>query len=163
SSAGSESLDLYALATDRSSEIVSRFRERWLASFEESEVDYVLPQFADRPDAVYDSPSELIARLLAEPAQPHSLYWRNPRPGHLPHAMLFFTTDGGLIAGLAVATEDSDLAGATLRELAQSVDARYGYALGEAPPPGTASEFKEQARTMRILPPAASMTASVAQ
>ena len=64
--------------------------------------------------------------------------------------MLFFTTDGGLIAGLTVATEDLDRASTTLRQLAQSVDARYGYATGEQPPPDTTSEFKAIARTAEV-------------
>lgn|SRR5262249_14405856 len=122
--------------------------------FEESAIEYEFPRFADRPDAVYNSPWELIERLLAEPSQPHSLYWMNPRGGHVLHGMLFFTADAGLIAGLTVSTEDLDVAEKTLRELAQSVDARYGYALGDSPPPDTASEFKAEARSTNpeILP-----------
>jgi len=116
----------------------------------------VFPQYSDRPDAVYDSPWPLIDQLLAEPTQHHSLYWRNPRLGHVLNAMLFFTTDGGLIAGLTVATEDPDLAGTTLRQLARSVDARYSYATWEQPPPATASEFKANAlnteSSTRLLP-----------
>jgi hypothetical protein len=149
---GTESLDLYALAGDRSHEVVAHFRERWLGGFEASEDDYVFPQFTDEPEAVYTSPWELIDRLLAEPTQPHSLYWRNPRPGHVLHAMLFFTSDNGLIAGLTVDTDDPNIAGATLRQLADSVDARYGYAKWEQPPPDTASEFKAETRTTEFLP-----------
>ena len=141
----SESLDLYALAGERSREVVGRFRDQWLTGFEESAAEYEFPRFADRPDAVYDSPWDLIDRLLADPTQPHSLYWRNPRSGPVLHAMLFFTTDGSLIAGLTVATEDQDRAGAMLRQLAGSVEARYGYALAEAPPPDSASEFRTKA------------------
>jgi hypothetical protein len=143
-------LDLYALAGERSHDVVRRFRDRWLTSFEPSAAEYEFPQYSDRPDAVYSSPWELIDRLLAAPEQPHSLYWRNPRPGHELHAMLFFTTDGGLIAGLTVATADPDRARTTLRRLAQSVDARYGYATWEEPPPDTASGFKARARKAEI-------------
>ena len=119
-------------------------------SFEPSAAEYEFPQYSDRPDAVYCSPWELIDRLVAAPDQPHSLYWRNRRSAHELHAMLFFTTDGGLIAGLTVATADPNRAGATLRRLAQSVDAHYGYATWEQPPPDTTSEFKTRARTAEI-------------
>jgi hypothetical protein len=112
----------------------------------------VIPQYSDRPEAVYGSPWQLIDQLLAQPTEPHLLYWRNPRLEHVLHAMLCFTTDGGLIAGLTVATEDPDFAGATLFQLAQSVDARYGYATWEQPPPDTASEFKANARKTEVLP-----------
>lgn len=95
------------------------------------------------------------SRLLAEPTQPQSVYWRNPRPGHVLHAMLFFTVDGGMIAGLTVSTGDRDLAEGTLRRLAGTIDARYGYTLWEAPPPDTAADFEAAARKAdppRILP-----------
>ena len=72
--------------------------------------------------------------------------------GHVLHAMLFFTADGGLITGLTVATEEPDLAGTTLRQRAQSVDARYGFATWEQPPPHTAFEFIAHARKAASLP-----------
>ena len=106
---------------------------------------------------MYGSPWELVDRLLKEHTQSHSLYWRNPRPGIVRHAMLFFTVDSGLIAGLTVATADSERAGTMLLRLAESVGARYGYALGESPPPSSASEFEAEAHKVepelpRLLP-----------
>ena len=145
-----DSYDLYALAGERSYEVVKRFRDRWLTSLEPSAEEYEFPRYSDRPDAVYRSPWELIDRLLAAPEQPHSLYWSNRGSGGELHAMLFFTADRGLIAGLTVETDDPDRAATTLRKLAQSVDARYGYATGEQPPPDTTSEFKAIARTAEI-------------
>lgn len=142
--------DLYALAGERSYEVVKRFRDRWLTSLESSAEQYEFPRYSDRPAAVYRSPWELIDRLLAAPEQPNSLYWSNRGPGQELHAMLFFTTDSGLNAGLTVETDDPNQASTTLRQLAQSVDARYGYATGEQPPPDTASEFKAIARTAEI-------------
>ena len=62
------------------------------------------------------------------------------------HGMLFFTSDGDL-SGLPWRTWDPELASAALRQLAQSVGARYGYAKWEQPPPDTAVAFKEEART----------------
>ena len=142
--------DLYALADGRSHEVVRRFRDRWLTDCEPAADEYEFPQYSDRPDAVYSSPWELVDRLIAAPEQPHSLYWTNRRRGYERNAMLFFTTDRGLIAGLTVATEDPDRAGATLRRLAESIGARFGYATWEEPPPDTTFEFKVRARTAQI-------------
>lgn len=105
---------------------------------------------ASFPHSLAHATCVLIDRLLAAPEQPHSLYWSNRGPGQELPAMLFFTTDGGLIAGLTVETDDPNQASTTLRQLAQSVDARYGYATGEQPPPDTASVFKAIARTAEI-------------
>jgi hypothetical protein len=107
----------------------------------------VLPRYSDRPDTVYSSPWELIHRLLAEPEQP---YWSNRGLGYELHGMLFFTTDDGLIAGLTVAAEHPNRAGTILCPLAESVDASYGYATWEQPPPETTSEFKARAHTSEI-------------
>ena len=59
--------------------------------------------------------------------------------------MLFFTADGGLIAGLTVDTEDLDEASIYLHQLAESVGGRCGFALGSMPPPPTAAEFEATA------------------
>jgi hypothetical protein len=74
--------------------------------------------------------------------------------------MLFFTADNGLIVGLTVATDDPSRASTALSQLAESVDAAYGYATSEEPPPDTTSEFKARARegwgwtsVRPILPP----------
>ena len=145
-STGFDLYDLYALAGERSPETVTRFRDRWLTDAEPSADEYEFPLHSDRPDAVYSSPWQLIDRLLAIPQQRHSIYWTNRDPGDLRNAMLFFTTDGGLIAGLTVETDEPSRASTMLRQLAESLGARYGYAACEEPPPDTTSEFKARAR-----------------
>lgn len=124
--------------------MVRRFRDRWLTSADPSQDEYWFPEHCDRPEAVYSSPWELIDRLLAAPEQPYAVYWHDRSEPVQP--ALFFTTDGGLIATLALAITDPHVAGNTLRQLAESVDADYGYVLWEEPPPDTASEFKATAR-----------------
>jgi hypothetical protein len=109
--------------------------------------------FADSPSAIYGSPWELIDRLLLEPDAEYALYWsRRPGPDDdVLSAHLFFTSDGGLIAGVTVGAERFTDTAATLRELALSVGARYGYSTGEEPPPfETTSEFKDRVRQEEI-------------
>jgi hypothetical protein len=105
--------------------------------------------FHDRPVAVYASAAELIDHLLLEPDQEYAIYWsRNPGPGEdLLSAHLFFTRDGGLIAGLTIGADRFAETAATLHELAGSVGAQYGYATGEEPPPyETTAEFIARVR-----------------
>jgi hypothetical protein len=57
--------------------------------------------------------------------------------------MLFFTADGGVVAGLTVADADARRA---LAELAETVGAHDGYATFEQPPPDTVADFPTRAR-----------------
>ncbi len=56
-------------------------------------------------------------------------------------AMLFFTTDAGLIAGLSLADPEIRETGRALTELAASVDGRFGMTLWEQPPADLAEDF----------------------
>jgi hypothetical protein len=147
-----EVYDVYALAHERSKEVVGRFRDRWLTGLTEAAEDYPVPQLSDPPDVVYDSVWELIDRMLAAPEEPYAVYWTGNRPPgqDLVAAMLFFTSESGLIAGLTIRTCDPDHAGAALRELAGTVGATFGYVGGEEPPPDSTSEFRARSRAMEI-------------
>ena len=145
--------DVYALAVERSDAVVRRFQRRWLEGLVEAAADYPFPMFDDPQRVTYGSAREVIDRLLLEPDLEYSIYWsRNPGPADdVLSAHLFFTGDGGLIAGVTIGAETFAETATTLRELALSVDARYGYATGEEPPPyGTTSEFKTRARQEQI-------------
>ena len=137
-------IDVYVLAPERSAAVVQRFRAAWLGGFEPAAEEYEVPQYADEPEAVFATPEEAIEWLLARPDEPHALYWHGPRGGEVANGMLFFTEDGGLIAGLSVREEGPALAG-RLRSLADSVGAGYGYVVFEAAPPATAEEFRRAA------------------
>jgi hypothetical protein len=145
-------MDVYVLAPARSQEAVEVFRRRWLDGFEQAADEYEFPQYATSPRHVYDSPWLLIDDLLREPHQPHALYWRNPDDSaEVANAMLFFTTDGGLVAGLTVHDENPATLTRYLQQLAESMDAKYGYVAWEEPPPERSSEFI--ARASEAMPP----------
>jgi hypothetical protein len=145
--------DVYVLARERSRAVIRSFHDRWLTGLTEATSDYDFPKFDDSRSAVYSSAWEVIDRLLLEPDQEYAIYWsRNPGPDEdLLSAHLFFTGDGGLIAGVTIGADRFADTAATLRELAVSVDARYGYAAGEEPPPfDTMSEFMARVRREEI-------------
>jgi hypothetical protein len=145
--ASTVSLDIYVLAADRSRAVVDRFRARWLAGFEPSAEEYEFPQYATRPVAVYASPCDVIDRLLVEHTEPYGLYWHRPGGGADGTAMLFFTADGGLVAGVTAGEDDARKA---LVELADTVGSRDGYVSVGTPPPDTTGEFIAQARAADV-------------
>ena len=129
-------------------ETVERFTREWLGGFVPTANDYELPRYASDPTVVYDSADELIDVLLERPDEPHGIYWENTGDGPVSTAMLFFTSDGGMIIGLTV-SGDQNTALQYLDRLAKTVEARFGYITGEEPPPDYAAEFIDLARRAR--------------
>ncbi|QRK10992.1 hypothetical protein JQX13_13525 [Archangium violaceum] len=138
--------DIYILAAERSFEAASRFMDEWTQGFEPAASEYEFPQHADKPAFVYSSAVDLIKTLVKTPAEPHGLYWNNPARGNVRTAMLFFTTDGAMIAGLSVEGDQPPFLEETLRRLALTVSGREGYCAFETPPPDTLREFVDNAR-----------------
>src|SRR3954454_21882292 len=137
-------MDVYVLAAERSAETAARFADRWLEGLELFAEEIEVPQYAQEPEALFETPEEAIGWLLDRPEEPHALYWRNPEEGEVAYAMLFFTVDGGLIAGLTVQEEGPALAD-WLQRLVSTVGGTDGYVAFESPPPDSAAEFRRNA------------------
>ena len=110
--------------------------------------EYPVPQWSDQPSIVLRSADEVLELLELSPSEPYAIYWNGVDSGAVPQAMLFFTRDGAMIAG--VVSSDSEVK-ATLVALAGVVGARFGYMTGEAPPPETRDEFIALCRESTLL------------
>jgi hypothetical protein len=128
---------VYVLSPDRSTKSAERFLATFTPHREQSADDYVFPQYADQPQHVVKSAREAIEYCEAHPEETQSMYFRNLGTGPA-HAMLFFTSDGGLILGLSV-VEGEDEWFARLKEHAGST---IGYMAIEEAPSATAAEFR---------------------
>lgn len=141
-------MDVYVLTRERSLGMASRFIDRFAHNMEEGAEEYEFPQYADAPEIVYATATDLIARLVSEPRESHSVYWRpSDADARVSGAMLFFTTDNAMIVGVTVETEDVEELKTSLTELAEHMDASVGCVLWETPPPDTAREFRDVVRT----------------
>lgn len=141
--------EVYVLASGRTRDAVERFTREWATpSFEPAASDYELPRWADDPIAVYHCAEELIDVLLQRPEEPYGIYWQNTGDGPVRMAMLFFTTDRQMIAGLTV-DGDQRTALEYLARLAKTVAGHFGYITGEEAPPDTAAELIELAHRVR--------------
>ena len=142
-------LDVYVLCPRRDLKTVARFRERWLDSMTEAADGYDFPGFPEPLEATYASPWELCERLVREPARPYAIYWTAGTEATLVAAMLFFTSDGGLIAGLSVPDTEAGVIERALKDLAASVGGRFGMTLWEEPPAERAADFVAAARAAK--------------
>lgn len=140
------SIDAYVLCPSRDAGAIERFLRTWAGDLDEVADRYELPQYSDAPRAVYRRARDLIGALVADPGEAHAIYWRNPGGGEVRRAMLYFTDDGGLIAGLSVQGDGA----ATLGALGKSVGAAVGYLTSEDPPAGTVEDFRDRAASAAV-------------
>lgn len=136
--------DVYVLARERSEAVANRFLGAFAPQSVVAADEYEFPEYSETPVVVFSTAAEAIRYCEAHPDAAHGFYFRNPN-GSPAHAMLFFTSDGGLILGVSV-VEGEQRALAELREHAGS---EVGYITFESPPAETVAEFYQVAASTR--------------
>lgn len=130
--------EVYAACATRSAAQAQRFLETFVPVRALISSELQLPEFSDNPSEIFADVDSLVLRLEQKTDEEHALYWTRNEPGDPYQAMLFFTKDGGMIAGIASTHPDpADL----LQQLATAVDARYGVVVLEERPPATLRAF----------------------
>jgi hypothetical protein len=129
--------DVYVLAPGRTAGTIDGFLTRFAPAREPSADEYEIPQNADAPVGVFRTAEELIAHCVANPAEPHAIYWRSLLESDPRHAMAFFTPDGGLILGLSAVADPERW----LHEMLAETGATLGLVAFEERPPDTVNEF----------------------
>lgn len=137
--------EVYAACKVRSLAEATNFLDAFLPMRREVAEEYPLPEMSDTPRHVFGDATSLIRRLEEERTEEYAIYWDKEGSGGPSQAMLFFTRDGGMIAGLA--SSDPNSAG-LLSELASAAGATYGLVMLEERPPGTLDAFRDLCRTM---------------
>ncbi|VTS07682.1 hypothetical protein [Tuwongella immobilis] len=128
-------IDVYVLSSQRDMETVAVFANKYLGGLVEAAENYPVPQYADAHHVVYNDIISFVKAAIRNPTLRYSLYFRNPVPDtHIHTAMLFFTQDGHLVAGLRL-VNGQDHVGFYLNQIADCVNGECGYATVEAPPP----------------------------
>lgn len=140
--------ELYAACKERSAVQAAAFLDAFGPDREQATDEYEFPQYSNSPREVFMDSVLLIERLEQESSEGYGIYWGRlgvTVPDKAPRVMLFFTEDGGMIAGLVV---PHHVEAATLLErLASVVGATYGQTVLEEPPPSTLAEFRLSCKT----------------
>lgn len=92
--------DCYVLTSTRTKAFILFFLQTFLPNKQEYKTTYALPQFADQPEKIFSSASELMAYLEQNQQETYAFYWHNKEEVSLRGAMCFFTSDGQLIVGI---------------------------------------------------------------
>ena len=140
-------VEVYVLCEVRSKDMGTAFLDTFLPHRNSVAAEFPFPEFRDPPQKVYHSAEEIMDRLELEPNQGYSLYWNLDERRPPRQAMLFFTCDGAMIAGLVVPGDEGCNA---LVEIAKCVRGHYGFLTTENPPPATSVEFMELCRNSTL-------------
>ena len=130
--------EIYVLCKERSEKLAIDFLNKLLPEREAVAENYPYPEYSDDPKYIYDDSEELIKVLERNENESYSLYWNDSSDGEVKSAMIFFTEDGGMIAGITIPYDDGD---AWLSKLSDIVGGKYGYVSFDSPPPETRVEF----------------------
>jgi hypothetical protein len=133
---------VYVLMPQRSFVVGAMMLDAFLPNRIQAQDEYIFPEFATSPEAVFDSPERVIPLLEQDTSQEYSLYWhdKNQSGGSVGSMVsLHYTSDGGLIFGVSTYCDVSE---AILHQAARIAGASFGTAYGEQPPPFSVAEFK---------------------
>lgn len=129
--------EAYVLCANRTCVLGERFLDVFASSRQPLADEFPIPEFSASPVAVLNTACDAMKRLEREPSEGYALYWSCDDTHLYSHAMLVFTRDGGMIAGLVTTSGDP---GDTLLKIAEVVSGRFGYITAEGRPPDTCSE-----------------------
>lgn len=136
-------VEIYMLCKSRSKEFAVAFLENFAPNREPCSDEYPYPEYEEPAKHVYDDVEELLGELENSKGESYSLYWNGIDMPKVKNAMLFYTEDGQMVAGLAVEQNSVEK---LFSELALFSDAKYGYVSFDSPPPETKDEFVQYCR-----------------
>jgi hypothetical protein len=130
--------ELYALGSNRSTRFAIAFLDHFAPNRKPCSDDYPVPESVDQPEVIFESEAEILAYLEAHPKEPYGLYWNDKASKEYEQAMLFYTSDGMVIFGLAC---EETTAEKRMQELRKFVGAEWAMMGWEQRPPETSTEF----------------------
>jgi len=86
--------------------------------------EYPFPEYVDNPSDMFRIPEELVQRLEINEQEGYSIYWDSNLEDGPRQAMLFYTEDGAMIAGIGGPNAELN---ETLENVAKLVKGRYGF------------------------------------
>lgn len=125
-------VEVYVLTQKRSSVVATAFLDAFIPCRQQSVESYPVPAYSDVPLYQFSQCNEILAYLEENVSTSYTLYWDNLSDENVKQAMLFYTVDGMMIAGLAGREIETFHA---LNDIARIVGGEFGYVSnGEFPP-----------------------------
>jgi hypothetical protein len=136
--------DIYVLSKSRSTGAVLAFLETFATSRVEAAEEYEIPQYSDSPTHVFGNADSLIEHCCVNTNEPHAIYW-HVSSSQAAHAMVFFLSDGHVIFGLSVDSENEAAISQLQHELIEHARTSDSLIAWEQRPPDSAIEFMRAA------------------
>lgn len=133
-------IEVYVMCESRSAELARHFLDVCLPSRTPVADQYPFPEYVDTPTETFQSPEKLMEKLADENNESYSIYWDAVDNCGPQQAMIFYTDDGAMIAGLGGPNLSID---ESLTLISHQVNGRFGYVTSGSCPPETIEEFLE--------------------
>ncbi len=130
--------EIYVLCESRSAQLAKCFLDVCLPSRNPLADEYPFPEYVDEPSDTFQTSEELMRRLEKDEHESYSIYWDAASNDGNRQAMLFYTEDGAMIAGIGGPNVGLD---ETLLYVAKQVNGRFGYITSGSCPPETIEAF----------------------
>lgn len=131
--------EVYVLCGARTSAVARRFLDTFAEKRVSVAEDFPFPEFADEPEYTFLDPNDVIALLESRRVDSYAIYWNVEGGLWGEQVMLFFTEDGGMIAGIGGPILSAE---AVFAAVSNVVDGKFGYITSGSCPPATREEFK---------------------
>jgi hypothetical protein len=136
--------EIFVACRVRSLLVANAFLDRFVPTRSEAAGDYVYPEFSDHPRHIFTEVSDVLDLLMVEVSETYEVFWHNEARSDIRGAVLMFTSDGGMIAGLLTVSDEPE---ALLVRLANVVEGHFGYMTDSHAFPSTLSVFELLCRT----------------
>jgi hypothetical protein len=131
--------EAYVLCGDRSLETALRFLNAFLPRRRSVSTEFPFPELSQFPTVTYSRIEDALRYVVDHPHESYALSWNAESVKNVhANAMLFFTVDGGMIAGLATSKPDPV---EVLLSIAEVVQGKFGYITSENRPPDDRETF----------------------
>ena len=138
-----EPFEAYVLCQNRSTVLGLEFLNTFVPRRTPVADEFPYPELTESPLAIYQTAEDVMRRLELETEENYALYWDGDENQYASQGMLFFTKDGGMIAGLALTGK---YYAKTLLDIANVVGGQFGIITSENRPPDTKAEFIDMCR-----------------
>jgi hypothetical protein len=140
-----EYADIYVLARDRSIRSAEKFLDEFLPERENAADEYELPQYADKPEAVFKIPGPVLKQCEEKPNLEYRFYWRATNHQKPEYAIIIFLNDGKAVYGLSTDASDEGFVKVLFYKMKEYLGTESGFVGYEhCPDFDSLSEFEDQ-------------------
>jgi hypothetical protein len=141
---------IYGYTNDRTRKGIERFLNHFSDKRRECADEYEYPQYAEVPEAVFDSEQSILDKLQTETFNSYQLYWNVDASANWPgvqQLIAIYNEEGGVILGIVTRYS---LSSKILGEFQSEFDVNWAILTGEDFPPTSFAQFSTYCKSAKL-------------